>query len=93
MNGRIVNYWQTPVAPEFARHMIEGIGLSRRDQQIAWRIRNGSIGDTQYYADEFDLPKNRYNEIVANINKREVAELIRLAQLGYQFETIALTNR
>ena len=80
---RVMQYYQYPVSPEFARHMIEDIGLSERDKAIAWALRQKS-GDTQFFADEAAMPIKSYNEAVGRIHRREMEELLRLAQIGYQ---------
>ena len=85
MTDRTVSYYQHPVSPAFARHMIEEIGLSDRDQTIVRNLRQCS-GDTTYYADLIGMPLKRYNEAAANIHRREMAELFRLAQIGYEAE-------
>lgn len=83
MTNRVLTYYQTPVDPDFAAHMIDGIGLSARDREIAWDLRR-KTGDTQFFADEAEIPLRTYNEAVGNIHRRMMAELIRLAQIGYR---------
>ena len=85
MTLRIVSYWQTPVPPGFADHMIKETGLSERDQGLVAALRT-STGDTQYYADRAEMPLRAYNEAVANANRHTMRELIRLAVLGWQYE-------
>lgn len=85
---RVVNYYQHPLPPAFVRHMIEETGLSERDQEIAWNFRR-ETGNTQYYADLAGMPLKLFNEVAANINRREMSELFRLAQLGYAAEQSA----
>lgn len=85
MHNRVVSYYQHPVAPDFARHMIEDIGLSDRDREIVRNLRK-QTGDTQFYADLSGLPIKTYNEAAANVHRREMDELLRLAQIGYRLE-------
>ena len=80
---RVIQYYKFPVDPDFARHMIDDIGLSDRDRELAWDLRR-KCGDTQFYADEADLPIKTYNEATGRIHRRMVEELIRLAQIGYK---------
>ena len=82
---RVVNYYQAPLPQPFVRHMIEETGLSERDQDLVRQLRD-TTGDTAYYADMAGLPKKLYCEILGNINRREMAELLRLAQIGYEAE-------
>ena len=82
---RVVNYYQHPCSPAFVHHMIEETGLSARDQEIAWRFRR-ETGNTAYYADLAGMPLKLFNEVSANINRREMDELFRLAQIGYAAE-------
>lgn len=82
---RTVHYYQTPVSPEFAKHMIEETGLSERDQKIAWTLRR-KTGDTQYYADVLQMPVRQFNDAAAHVHMRMIDELIRLAQIGRQAE-------
>ena len=82
---RVVNYYQHAASPAFARHMIEETGLSERDQEIAWRFRR-ETGNTAYYADMAGMPLKLFNEVAGNIHRREMDELLRLAQIGYAAE-------
>lgn len=91
MKNRLIGYYQYPVPPAFAHHMLDGIGLSPEDRKIAWAFRL-STGDTQFYADLARLPKKRFSERAAGIHQAEMAELIRLAQLGFQYEQAMKTK-
>lgn len=85
MTDRVNRYYATPVDPAFARHMIEGIGLSSRDQELVRRLRT-TIGDTQLFADMAGMGKKKYSQVMGNIHRREMDELLRLAQIGYRAE-------
>lgn len=85
MIDRTVQYYQTPTAPGFARHMIEDTGLSPEQQAMAWDLRH-LTGNTEFYADRAKLPLKRYNATMARIHPRMIAELIRLAQIGWVVE-------
>ena len=82
---RVVNYYQYPVDPEFARHMVEEIGLSERDRELVRQLRT-STGDTTFYADLACMPKKQYCEVMGGIHRREMDELMRLAQIGFRTE-------
>ena len=85
MTDRVNRYYATPVDPEFARHMIAEIGLSPRDQELVRRLRT-TIGDTQLFADMAGMDRKKYSQVMGNIHRREMDELLRLAQIGYRAE-------
>lgn len=85
MCSRVINYYQICTDPEFAHHMIEETGLSERDQEIAWTLRQ-SRGNTQYYADSVGMPLKTFNEALGNIHRRLMDELFRLALIGWRAE-------
>ena len=85
MLGRTLHYYQAIVEPGFAEHMIEETGLNDEQQQIAWDFRR-FWGNTKFFAERARLPDKRFNEIAAEIHMRMVAELLRLAQIGWRAE-------
>lgn len=85
MCTRVVNYYHICTDPNFAKHMIEEIGLSERDQKIAWTIRR-STGNAQFYADNVGMPLKAFNEALGNIHRRMMDELFRLALIGWRAE-------
>ena len=82
---RVVNYYQAALDPAFVRHMVEGIGLSHRDQELVWQLRRNT-GDTAYYADLAGMHKKMYCDVIGNVHRREMDELLRLAQVGFRAE-------
>lgn len=91
MKFRQVDYYQYPAPPAFVHHMLDGVGLSERDRKIAWAFRL-STGDTQFYADLAQLPLKRFSDHAAAIHRTEMAELIRLAIIGYEHEQALKTK-
>lgn len=85
MTERVVNYWQTPTRPGFASYMINQTGLNDKQQKMAWDLRNFT-GDTMFYADRAGMPIKRYNDAIAGVDRHMMAELIRLAQIGWDAE-------
>lgn len=85
MCNRVINYYQSCTDPDFARHMIEEIGLSERDMRIAWSFRR-TTGNSQFYADLAGLPIKTFNAVCANIHRRMMDELLRLALIGWRAE-------
>lgn len=85
MLSRTLHYYQTIVEPGFDKHMIEQTGLNDNQQKIAWTFRK-LTGDTEFYAQRAGLPVKRFNAIAAEIHMRMVAELLRLAQIGWRAE-------
>lgn len=85
MTDRVVNYYQTPVPPGFAKHMIEETGLNEKQRKMVQAWRNFT-GDTDFYAEASGLPLKRYNAIAAKVHIRMVDELLRLAVIGWKTE-------
>ena len=85
MLSRTLHYYQAIVEPGFDKHMIEQTGLNDKQQKIAWDFRK-LTGDTDFYAQRADLPVKRFNAVAAEIHVRMVAELLRLAQIGWKTE-------
>lgn len=85
MTDRVNRYYTTPVDPSFARHMIEGIGLTSEQQSIVRQMRS-TIGNTQYFADMAGMDTKKFSRVLGSIHRREMDELLRLAQIGYKTE-------
>ena len=85
MCNRVVSYYQACTDPAFAKHMIEEIGLSQRDQKIARNFRTYT-GSTQLYADLIGMPMKAFNEACGYIHRRMMDELLRLALIGWRTE-------
>lgn len=85
MTDRVLHYYQSITAPDFARHMIEETGLTKDQQRIAWDFRKFT-GSTEFFAERARLPVKRFNAIAAGIHIRMVDELLRLALIGWRVE-------
>lgn len=85
MIDRVLSYFQEPVSPAFLRHMIEGTGLTERQQQMVKDLREHD-GDTAFFADLAGLPVKKYNAVIASVSMRLEKELLRLAQIGFETE-------
>lgn len=85
MTMREINYYQYPLDDGFVKHLREETGLSERDQKIAMLFRTRTL-DTQGYAENAGVPLKSFYGIVDAIHKRLMAELFRLAYLGWLTE-------
>ena len=85
MTSRVNAYYGHPARPEFVEHMITGIGLTERDQQLVRDLRSYD-GDTQFFADLANMSSKQYSQVIGNIHRREMDELLRLAQIGFTTE-------
>ena len=89
MTSRVNHYYQQPAQPEFVRHMIEDTGLTEPDKEIVRDLRK-YVGSTDLHAESMRLPLKLYNERVGKISQRLMAELFRLAQIGFLAERNAI---
>lgn len=85
MTDRVLEYYQTPVPPDFETHMIEETGLNELQKKIVRSFRTFT-GDTSFYASAAGLPLKRFNAISARIHIRMIDELFRLAIIGWRAE-------
>ena len=83
MTDRVLRYFQTPLAPDFLKHMVEETGLTREQQEMVLELREHT-GDTAFFADRANMPVKRYNAVIASVCVRLVTELLRLAQIGFR---------
>lgn len=89
MTTRVNHYFQQPAHPDFVKHMIDDTGLTEPDKEIVIDLRK-YIGSTDMHAENMRLPLKLYNERVGKISQRLMAELFRLAQIGFLAERNAL---
>lgn len=82
MTDRVNGYYGHPASPEFVHHMIHEIGLSARDQQLVIDLRE-NYGDTEFFANLAGMDTKKYSQVIGRVHMREMAELLRLAQIGY----------
>lgn len=73
------------LSEDFIKHMIFDIGLTEDQQQICLSIMKNR-GNDKYHADNLLMPEGTFRYNYPILKDKQLAELFRLAEIGYAAE-------